>query len=182
MYSIKSMSESKYMSEDLSDDEILRELEDDVIQSVQTDDQITVKTTVSKKKRNRKYRFNSLDQQNPFLSESKLDLDDEYDNGFRIIETSVLINLLQKDLTVNELKIFLYIFHKTRGFSNEKNKFCNWHTYIPVTDIVSDLSIARTTVSRTLKTLREKQMIYTFEHTKYKTKLTGLNYRYDTWK
>ncbi len=85
-------------------------------------------------------------------------------------------------MTVNELKIYLYILHKTRGFSNEKNRFCNWHTYIPVTEIVSELGIARTTVSRTLKTLREKQMIYDFEHTKYKTKLTGLNYRYDTWK
>jgi len=171
------------MSEHVSDDELLRELEEteheDVKMSLPTDDQ---KTKVSTKKKNRKYRFDSLDQQNPYRSQSKLDLDDEYDNGFRVIETSVLINLLQKELTVNELKIFLYILHKTRGFSNEKNRFCNWHRYIPVAEIVSELGMARTTVSRTLKTLREKQMIYTFKHTKYNVDLTGLNYRFDTWK
>ena len=168
----------------LSDDELLRQLkEEENNQPVGTTQKRPNNTPVSEKKKKRNYRYDSFDKNNPYKSESTLDLDDEYDNGFRQIETSILMSLLKKDLTVNEMKIFFYILHKTRGYSNPKNKWCYWENHISKKDILRDLGIPRSTIDRTMKSLREKQMIYSYNHPKYeKTDITGINYRYDTWK
>ncbi len=154
------------------------------VESSSRDHPKTVEVKTSKKnKRKRSILFDGLDlHKNPYRSESSLNLDDEYDNGFRLIETSLLLRLLRMSLTVNELKIFFYILHRTRGLSNPDNHYHFWHNHISIKKLIDDLQIPRTTVYRSLKTLTDKKMIYDIVNQYNENQpLTGINYRYDTW-
>lgn len=129
-------------------------------------------------KSKRLFEYNGLDFNNPYRDESRLDLDEEYDNGFRRIETSVLFALMGKKLTGYEWSIFFYILHKTRGFSNMKNKF-TIEVEMKIPRAIKETGLSRSGIYRVLNSLSDKKIIYSVndkERIKY-----GINYRYDTW-
>ena len=174
---------------EMSDEEFLNELNDDEYSNQESDDdevdtklEEQKKRTARMKQKNRKISFNSLDiGKNPYYSESKLNLDDEYDNGFRQIETNLLLELLKKDMTATEMKVFFYILHRTRGFCNDRNKCCYWHRYISTKEIIEAINGKKSTVDRALKSLSDKHIIYSIKNEAYDRKLTSINYRFDTW-
>jgi hypothetical protein len=126
----------------------------------------------------RGFYYNCLDFKNPYRDQSQLDLDEVYDNGFRRIETKVLFELMRKKLTGYEWSIFFYILHKTRGFSNMKNKF-RIEEEIKIRKAIKETGLSRSSIYRVLNSLSDKKIIYSIDDNgriKY-----GINYRYDTW-
>lgn len=124
--------------------------------------------------------FNHLDFYNPYRDLSRIDLHEEKRN-WRWIETNVLKELMKSKLSGSEWSIFFSILHRTRGYCNKKSGFHNLIRDIPMTDIVSDTGMSRTTFYRTIESLMKKRIIYEVtEQRTGKTKI-GINFRYDTW-
>ena len=129
--------------------------------------------------------FNGQDVDNPYRNQSKINLDETM-VCFRRIETELLLELIKKKNTNwGEMRIWLYIFHMTRGFnkgkkgSYEKKLYRHTH-YIENHEIVEMTGLSSSSVSEGLKKLKEKKMIYEKIDERGNRQL-GCSFRYDTW-
>jgi DNA-binding MarR family transcriptional regulator len=132
------------------------------------------------------------DEDNPYRSESKVNLDDTSKN-FRWIETDLLLELIKKDIPSSQLRIWFYILHMTRGYNLNKNSIVHSggkeykttklhrHThYIKNKHILKNTGLPKSTVSEGIKRLLDRKMIYEV-YDKDDERLLGCNFRYDTW-
>jgi len=117
--------------------------------------------------------FKNLDKDNPYRNSSSLDLGEVKKNGWRWIETDVLLGLIKTKISSSEWCVFFYIFHLTRGF-----KYRSVYNF-PIEEIQKHTGLSESSVRRSIKSLLKKKMIYQIE--KRGVVYFGINFYYDTW-
>lgn len=128
-------------------------------------------------KKDKKRTYNDLDDKNPYRDNSSLDLG-EMRQHWRWIETDVLLELIKSKISSSEWSIILYILHLTRGHCN-KNKYYRTIESFPMDEIEEYTGLSKSSISRSIKSLEEKHMIY--KVVERGIKKYGINFRYDTW-
>lgn len=128
------------------------------------------------KKIEKQMTYDLLDSSNPYREMSNLHLGD-MSKSFRWIETDVLLELIKTKLSSSEWSVFFYILHFTRGHC--KNKFYRTVDHFPMDEIIEYTGLSKSSISRSIKSLEEKHMIY--EVVERGIKKYGINFRYDTW-
>lgn len=120
----------------------------------------------------------NLDQFNPYRNQSNVHLG-YISKSFRWIETEVLLELIKSKMSSCEWSVFFYICHLTRGYCKMKTRYYRTIYDFPIYEIVEMTGYSRTSITRSIRSLKDRHMIYEVIDrgvVKY-----GINFRYDTW-
>lgn len=125
--------------------------------------------------------INHMDVDNPYRKQSSLDLSQTI-KSYRMIEKTLLLELIKSKIPSSEWSIFMYILHRTRGYRNKKG-FDRQLDSIPIKMFEKSTGLHKKTIYKSIQSLIDKHMIYCVinETVKGTTIFHGINYRYDTW-
>lgn len=130
-----------------------------------------------KKKIDKQMTYDNMDMSNPYRDQSNVHLG-YISKSFRWIETEVLLELIKTKISSCEWSVFFYILHLTRGHCN-RNKYYRLTHNFPIDELKEMTGYSRTSITRSIKSLSDKHMIYMV--VERGVKKYGINFRYDTW-